>query len=107
VKMLHATAFKNVASITERGILARRSKASRKTIWLVCPSLYGDAVEHARRRHGLKPEAVAVIVVDVPRKWLRKAGKKGVHHTGGRDIPAGRVKGFYGTRLLTRREAKP
>lgn len=103
MRMLHATAFKNVARIYDRGILASRSKAARKTIWLVSPSMYAAAVSHAQKRHGLAPEEVAVIVVDVPRSWLRKAGRKGVKHTGGRNIPPERIKAFYFTTRLARK----
>lgn len=104
MKMLHATPAKNVKAILRRGILCSKSKAAASSIWLCAPSLFGAAVAHAVKRHRVKPEAVAVLEVDVPKRWLRKGYRKGVRHTGGRDIPPERVKWFT---ISLRWKAKP
>jgi hypothetical protein len=89
--MVHATDAKNVAGIRRRGLLVRKSRASVPSVWLCSPSLAGRAVTHAMRRHGLPFARVAVVEVDVPRSWLRAGRGRGVKHTGGRDVPPGRV----------------
>lgn len=87
-----------------RGILVSKSRAATPSIWLCGPSMYGAAVSHAVKRHGVKAEAVAVLEVDVPRSWLRKGYRKGVRHTGGRDIPKDRIKAFT---IALRTKVKP
>ncbi len=91
MKMLHATPIKNLRNIKRRGIKASRSKGAVATVWLVSPGMLAAALAHAQKRHRVAPEAVAVLEVDIPRSWLRKGRRKGLHHTGGRDIPAARI----------------
>jgi hypothetical protein len=91
VRMVHATAAKNVPSIRRRGLLVKKSQAAQRSIWLCSPGMIGRAITHAMRRHALPAAKVAVIEVSVPRSWLRAGRGKGVKHTGGRDVPPERV----------------
>jgi hypothetical protein len=87
--MLHATPAHNVDSIIRRGLLAVKSKGRAETVWLAGRGRREWAIGHARRRHGLGP--VAVIEVSVPKGWMRKGGRHGMKHTGGRDVPPVRI----------------
>lgn len=83
--MLHATPIGNTVSILKRGILAAKSKGTRKSVWCCAPGKRTWAVLHVVNRH--KPKGVCVITIEVPRSWLRKGEKPGLWHTGGKDIP--------------------
>jgi hypothetical protein len=100
VKMLHGTTSAGERAILRTGIRARKAKGRDKTVWLCTPGMYGFAVGHVMRRHGVPPERVTVLVVDVPRSWLVKVGRKGVRHTGGRDIPRERIVSAYVVKRL-------
>lgn len=89
--MLHATPTRNVARILCSGLKASRSKGAVDTVWLVAPGMTGAAITHAAKRHRVHATQVSVIEVNVPRSWLRKGKRKGLWHTGGRDIPRDRI----------------
>jgi hypothetical protein len=93
MKMLHATPARNIRSIVRSGIKASRSKGAAQTVWLVAPGMSGAALSHAMKRHSKGAIDVCILEIDVPRSWLRKGRRKGLWHTGGRDIPPGRIKG--------------
>ena len=100
--MLHATPVRNLRNIWCRGLRASRSKGAARTVWLAAGLMWGEAIRHASRRHGVHPTLVVVLEIDVPRSWLRKGRRKGLWHTGGRDIPPERIK-YAGIYLRTER----
>lgn len=89
--MLHATLRRNVDSIRKWGVLARKSKGVAATVWLAAEGMITQSFAHAARRHSVIIEEVIVLRLSVPRSWLRRGKRKGVWHTGGRDIPPARV----------------
>lgn len=89
--MLHATPTRNLPNILRRGLKASRSKGAKATVWLVAPGMTGQAISHASKRQNVHATQVSVIEVNVPRSWLRKGKRKGLWHTGGRDIPLCRI----------------
>jgi hypothetical protein len=69
----HATPRKNLDSIGTDGLLCRKSQGRLPVVWLHAPSKSAWAMLHTVKRHGGRIEAVAVIELDVPRRWLRKS----------------------------------
>ena len=92
MRMLHATPTRNLRRILCNGLKASRSKGAVDTVWLVAPGMTGAAITHAAKRHRVHATQVSVIEVDVPRAWLRKGKRKGLWHTGGRNVPRERIK---------------
>lgn len=88
--LLHATYHGNVAEIRRLGLIARRAKGKQNTVWLLSGTI-GRVLDHAMRRHGLKPHELTVFVVNVPRSWLKKGRHKGQWHTNGRDVLPDRI----------------
>jgi hypothetical protein len=86
----HATLIRNLPGIERRGLLCRKSKGKRAVVWLHTPAKSFWAALHTVRRHGGRVEAVVILLVDVPRAWLRR-NRKGLWY-GVRDIPADRVR---------------
>jgi hypothetical protein len=90
VKLRHATPRKNLPGIVRDGLLCSKSKGKRKAVWLCKPARCAWALLHVARRHRCHAEAVVVLEVDVPRRWLRR-------HAGGvyyslKDIPPERCR---------------
>jgi hypothetical protein len=54
------------------------------------PAQSFGATLHTIKRHGGRAEAVLILLVDVPRAWLRK-NRKGLWYSV-RDIPADRIR---------------
>lgn len=69
----HATPRKNLESIARHGLLCRKSQGRLPVVWLHSPAKSAWATLHTVKRHGGRIEAVAVIEVSVPRRWLRKS----------------------------------
>jgi hypothetical protein len=68
----HATPRKNLASIGKDGLLCRKSQGRLPVVWLHSPAKSAWAMLHTVKRHGGRIEAVAILEVNVPRRWLRK-----------------------------------
>src|SRR3954464_3037827 len=86
----HATPAKNLAPILRTSLLCRKSRGRLKVVWLHTPNKTSWATLHTVKRHGGRVEAVVVLEVNVPRRWLRRS-RKGLWYSA-RDIPAGRVR---------------
>jgi hypothetical protein len=92
MRMVHATSVAALPSIKAKGLCAKCSEGVKLTVCLVAEGMTGAAIAHTMKRHNLPADQVAVLEVDVPRSWLRKGKRKGLWHTGGRDIPPERIK---------------
>lgn len=89
VQVRHATLKANLASIQAHGLLAAKSKQNLKACWLHSPGKSAWAVLHVIGRHKVVAQDVVVLTFSVPRRLLRKSGKKGLWHTpAGVDVPA-------------------
>lgn len=76
----HATIRTVLRSIRKGGLQRRRAKQRRKAVWLVSPDRIGWALEHAQRRHGVRPDAVVLLEVDIPADWLRGYRHRGLYY---------------------------
>jgi hypothetical protein len=86
----HATLIRNLPGIERRGLLCSKSQGKRPVVWLHTAAKSYWAALHTVRRHGGRVEAVVILLVDVPRAWLRKS-RKGLWYSV-LDIPADRVR---------------
>jgi hypothetical protein len=86
----HATLIRNLPGIERRGLLCSKSQGRRPVVWLHTPAKSFWATLHTVKRHGGRAEAVIIMVVDVPRVWLRKS-RKGLWYSV-RDIPPDRIR---------------
>jgi hypothetical protein len=86
----HATLIRNLPAIERRGLLCSKSKGRRPFVWLHSPAKSFWAALHTVRRHGGRAEAVVILLVDVPRAWLRR-NRKGLWYSF-HDIPADRIR---------------
>jgi hypothetical protein len=86
----HATLIRNLPGIERRGLLCSKSKGRRPVVWLHTPAKSFWATLHTLRRHGGRAEAVIILLVDVPRAWLRR-NRKGLWYSVC-DIPADRIR---------------
>jgi hypothetical protein len=77
----HATPMKNLASIRQAGLLCSKSEGRLPVVWLHAPSKSAWAMLHTVKRHGGRIEAVTVIELNVPRRWLRKS-RRGLWYSG-------------------------
>ncbi len=68
----HATPKRNLPSIQQSGLLTRKSKGKLAVVWLHSPAKSAWAAVHTVRRHGGRIEAVVVLELNVPRRWLRR-----------------------------------
>ena len=73
----HATLARNLASIIKAGLLTGRSQGKLPVVWVCCRAKTAWAALHTVRRHGGRVEAVVILEIDVPRRWLRRS-KKGL-----------------------------
>ena len=90
VTLRHATPARNLNSILRLGLLCSHSKGKLPVVWLHTPAKSFWATLHTLRRHGGRAEAVIILLVDVPRAWLRKS-RKGLWYSVC-DIPADRIR---------------
>ena len=81
----HATLARNLASIIKAGLLTTRSQGKLPVVWVCCRAKTAWAALHTIRRHGGRVEAVVILELDVPRRWLRRS-RKGLWYSV-RDIP--------------------
>ncbi len=86
----HATLIRNLPGIERRGLLTSKSQGKLPVVWLHTPAKSFWATLHTVKRHGGRAEAVIILVVDVPRAWLRK-NRKGLWYSV-RDIPPDRIR---------------
>ena len=86
----HATLIRNLPGIERRGLLCAKSQGRLAVVWLHTPAKSFWATLHTIKRHGGRAEAVLILLVDVPRAWLRK-NRKGLWYCT-RDIPPGRIR---------------
>ena len=86
----HATLIRNLPGIERRGLLCGKSRGKRPVVWLHTPAKSFWAALHTVRRHGGRVEAVVILLVDVPRAWLRKS-RKGLWYSV-HDIPVDRIR---------------
>jgi hypothetical protein len=86
----HATLARHINAILQRGLLCSKSKGRLPVVWLHAAAKSYWAALHTVKRHGGRVEAVVVLLMDVPRAWLRKS-RKGLWYSV-RDLPAGRIR---------------
>jgi len=86
----HATLIWNLPGIERRGLLCSKSRGRRPVVWLHSAGKSFWATPHTIRRHGGRAEAVVILLVDVPRAWLRR-NRKGLWYSV-RDISADRIR---------------
>ena len=86
----HATLIRNLPGIERRGLICSKSQGKRPVVWLHSAGKSFWATLHTIRRHGGRAEAVVILLVDVPRPWLRK-NRKGLWYSV-RDIPTDRIR---------------
>ena len=86
----HATLIRNLPGIERRGLLCSKSQGRLPVVWLHSPAKSFWATLHTIRRHGGRAEAVVILLVDVPRAWLRR-NRKGLWYSV-KDIPADRIR---------------
>jgi hypothetical protein len=95
----HATLIRNLPGIERRGLLCRKSRGKRLVVWLHSAGKSFWAALHTVRRHGGRAEAVIILLVDVPRAWLRKS-RKGLWYSC-HDIAPDRIRGVLSFAELT------
>jgi hypothetical protein len=61
----HATHKTNVPSILKYGLRLEFAQCAPEAIWAVLPGAVKEAIAHAARRHGWKPEDMAVIRIEI------------------------------------------
>ena len=71
----HATLIRSLPGIERRGLLCSKSQGRRPVVWLHTPAKSFWAALHTIKRHGGRAEAVLILLVEVPRAWLRKSRK--------------------------------
>ena len=86
----HATLLRNLPGIERRGLLCCKSQGRLPVVWLHTPAKSFWATLHTIKRHGGRAEAVLILLVDVPRAWLRKNWKGLWYCT--HDIPPDRIR---------------
>ena len=86
----HATLVRNLPGIEGPGLLCSKSEGRPPVVWLHTPAKSFWATLHTIKRHGGRAEAVLILLVDVPRAWLRK-NRKGLWYSV-RDVPADRIR---------------
>ena len=88
--LYHATLKSRLPSILRHGLLCSKSKGRLKVVWLHTSNKSSWAALHTVKRHGGRVEAVVVLELSVPRRWLRRS-RKGLWYSV-RDLPAHRVR---------------
>ena len=72
MKLYHATPKRNLSSIRDNGLDPNQSVGKRKEIWLHTQSRREWEIQHTMKRHSVSFDAIAVIEVSVPRKYLTR-----------------------------------
>ena len=86
----HATPIRNLPGIERRGLLCSKSKGKLAVVWLHTPAKSFWATLHTVKRHAGRAEAVILLLVNVPRAWLRRS-RAGLWYSV-RDIPPDRIR---------------
>lgn len=87
--LYHASPLSRVQSIDAHGLLVAKAEHATKAIWL-CTKQYLDwAIAHVAQHRNVPESQLAVFVVEVPRRWLRRK-RRGIWLCP-QDIPAGRI----------------
>ena len=86
----HATPRKNLPGIKRAGLLTAKSRGRLPVVWLHTPAKSFWATLHTIKRHGGRAEAVLILLVYMPRAWLRK-NRKGLWYCT-HDIPPDRIR---------------
>ncbi len=87
----HATLTQNLPSILRTRLRTSRSRGKLPVVWLCCRAKTAWAALHCIKRHGGRVEAVVILEIDVPRRWLRRS-RRGLWYCP-RDIPPERIRG--------------
>jgi len=103
MKLVHATHLDNLASILKTGLLCSKATGKKKVVWAASPAKTAWAVLHVIRRHGVMPQDVVVLEVDLPKGWLKKHGgaQKGLWYSE-KDVPAVRIEKVLTFGLLSK-----
>jgi hypothetical protein len=72
----HATPRRNLRSILKAGLLCSKSKGRLPVVWLHSPSCSHWATLHTVKRHHVRAQDVVILVVRIPRRWLRRSARK-------------------------------
>src|SRR5205814_3585964 len=83
-------ARRNLSGILRTSLLCSKSKGRLKVVWLHAASKSSWAALHTVKRHGGRVEAVVILELSVPRRWLRR-NRRGLWYCV-RDIPAERIR---------------
>ena len=94
MKLRHATPARNLSAIQRTGLLTRKSQGKLPVIWLHSEAASGWAVLHTAFRHHVPAQAVVILEVSVPRRWLRRSRRRLWYCT--RSIPPERIRGVIG-----------
>lgn len=76
----------NVESIQENGLLTSYATGKMLAVWLHTTSKTPWAILHVSSRKRVAAEDITVFEVNVPRRWLKRAGKTGLWYCR-QDIP--------------------
>ena len=76
---------RTLPGIIKAGLLTAKSQGKLPVSWLHSPSCSAWAGWHTIKRHGGRVEAVVILEIDMPRRWLRRS-KRGLWYCP-RDIP--------------------
>ncbi len=96
----HATPHRNLPNIRRAGLLCSRSRGQLPAVCLHTAGKTPWAMLHTVRRHGGRVEDVAVLELNVPRRWLRRS-RRGVWFCP-RDVASGRIRGHIPFATLAR-----
>ena len=96
----HATPVRNLRSIRSHGLLAARALGKRPAVWLHTAERSAWAALHTVRRHRCRAEAVAILILDLPRSWLTRS-RRGLWYSL-RDVPPARIVGHVTFAALSR-----
>ena len=86
----HATLIRNLPGIERNGLLCSKSKGKLPVVWLHTPAKSFWGTLHTIKRHGGRAEAIVILLVDVPRAWLRR-NRKGLWYST-QDIPVDHIR---------------
>ena len=70
ITLRHATPRRNLASIAREGLDTSYHQCPLPEIWLHSTSKSAWAILHTAKRHNVSAEAVAIVTVRIPRRWL-------------------------------------
>lgn len=71
----HATLRQSLPRILAEGLDPQRATGTQSLVWLHTPSRTPWAIAHTMRRHRGDVAEIVILDVQVPRSWLRRAGR--------------------------------